>query len=371
MRILSAIACCTAASCVVGDGMDDLKAGGALSPADTSSGSGTIEPYARVCASGQTTFGVDVSKYNTSIDWARAKAAGVAFAFVRVSDGTAHPDPRFASYWAGAKAAGIVRGAYQLIRPDVGVAAQADLLIRALGNTYTPGDLPPVIDVEVTDGLGPHAVASFVNAWVARVKAALGVDPIVYTGKYFWRDQVGGDAALAGNPLWVAQYTTQCPDLPAPWTKWTFWQYYDKGRVDGIVGDVDMDRFDGSIDQLRAIAGSSSGSGSGSGSSGSTCQSSTLDAAVDDGACVQSATDAMWYQCTAGTWTSVASTAGCTTTFGWCASATLGSDVPPRTCVQARSDGQWYQCDGHHWAQPVDTTAFTGPAGACASEHPL
>jgi GH25 family lysozyme M1 (1,4-beta-N-acetylmuramidase) len=46
------------------------------------------------------------------------------------------------------------------------------------------------------------------------------VDPIVYTGKLFWRDQVGGPTSFAGNPLWIAQYTTLCPDLTSPWDTW-------------------------------------------------------------------------------------------------------------------------------------------------------
>ena len=68
--------------------------------------------------------------------------------------------------------------------------------MAAIG-TYQPGELPPVIDVEDDAGLAPATVASRVRAWVDRVQAALGVAPIVYTGKYCWRDEVGGPASFA------------------------------------------------------------------------------------------------------------------------------------------------------------------------------
>jgi hypothetical protein len=133
------------------------------------------------------------------------------------------------------------------------VTTQADMMIAAIG-TYTPGDLPPVIDVEDDGGLAPATVAARVRQWVDRVQNALGVTPIVYTGKYFWRDEVGGPSSFAPNPLWIAQYTSLCPDLPGPWTRWTFWQYTDSGSVAGVPGPVDTNRFNGSLAQLQAFA---------------------------------------------------------------------------------------------------------------------
>jgi lysozyme len=208
---------------------------------------------ARVCAEGATVKGVDVSKWQGAVNWTKVKAAGIEFAFVRLSDGTNTRDSQFNANWANSKAAGVIRGAYQFFRPGQSVNTQADMMIDAIG-TYTPGDLPPVIDVEDDGGLAPATVASRVRQWVDRVQAALGVTPIVYTGKYFWRDEVGGPASFKPNPLWIAQYTSLCPDIPAPWTRWTFWQYTDSGSVNGISGPVDTNRFNGSLAQLKEFA---------------------------------------------------------------------------------------------------------------------
>ena len=71
--------------------------------ADT--GVATIRQAATVCETANVN-GMDVSSYDTVTDWSAAKAAGIDFAFIRASDGTQYPDPSFAGYWSGAKAAG-------------------------------------------------------------------------------------------------------------------------------------------------------------------------------------------------------------------------------------------------------------------------
>ncbi|HEU4614201.1 MAG TPA: GH25 family lysozyme, partial [Kofleriaceae bacterium] len=242
---------------MVGDPPEDSVAGDGLAPDQDDGGGDLAQIEARVCATGATTLGIDVSYYQGNINWTSVKNAGVQFAFVRLSDGDVFQDPKFTANWNGAKQAGIVRGAYQFFRPNQSITAQADKMIAAIG-TYQAGDLPPVIDVEATGGLGPSAVASRVRTWVDRVKGALGVEPIVYTGKYFWRDQVGAPSSFAPNPLWIAQYTSMCPDLPSPWQKWTFWQYTDSGHVAGISGNVDMNRFNGSLAHRLAFANAGS-----------------------------------------------------------------------------------------------------------------
>ncbi|HTL36736.1 MAG TPA: hypothetical protein VL326_26560 [Kofleriaceae bacterium] len=121
------------------------------------------------------------------------------------------------------------------------------------------------------------------------------------------------------------------------------------------------------------------GGGGGGGGGGTTppdtgnasCASATLDRDVEDGVCVQSATDSAWYECTNGTWTARSSSAGCTEAYGFCSSATLGRNVPARTCVQAASNSVWYQCNGQNWTTPVSTSTKSGPIGDCATWNPL
>lgn len=204
------------------------------------------------CAAGPTVKGIDVSYYQGNIDWAQARADGVEFAFIRVSDGTGFLDPKFQRNWAEAKAKGVRRGAYQFFRSNQSPEAQADLLIAEVG-ALEPGDLPPVIDVETRDGQSAATIRNKVGRWLDRVEAALGVRPIIYTGPYFWRDRVDGDA-FGDHPLWIAHYGTRCPLVPEPWTEWAFHQHTASGRVRGIRGNVDMNVFNGSRGELAALA---------------------------------------------------------------------------------------------------------------------
>jgi hypothetical protein len=117
--------------------------------------------------------------------------------------------------------------------------------------------------------------------------------------------------------------------------------------------------------------GSGSGTGSGGGSTmGAACSSATLGRDVDAGTCVQSATDALWYQCNDGNWDEIPNDNACAVSFGYCNSASLGRDVPARTCVQSASSGTWFQCNGSAWVTPVNTSTRTGALGACSTWNP-
>ena len=205
-----------------------------------------------ICADGETVFGIDVSYYQGDIDWNAVAADGVEYAIVRVSHSTQFFDPQFDTNLAGSRAAGLHTGVYQYFEPDEDPIAQADLLLDALGELQ-PGDLPPVIDVESTAGLPPAQVASAVRAWIDHVEAELGVPPIIYTGHYFWQDNVAS-AEFGGYPLWIAWYGVECPgNVPTGWSEWAFHQYCDCGNVAGVSGQVDVNRFNGSLADLAAI----------------------------------------------------------------------------------------------------------------------
>ncbi len=200
------------------------------------------------CVEGPAIPGIDVSYHQDKIQWTKVRKDGVRFAFIRVSDGLTVEDPRFDENWAGAKQAHVLRGAYQFFRPEQSPTAQADLLIAAIARDG--GELAPVIDVEATGGKNPAQIAGAIKVWIERVRTRLGVEPIIYTSPEFWRERVGS-ADFSRQTLWLAHYTAECPRVPAPWKAWTFWQYSKTGRVSGIKGDVDLNVFAGTIDDLR------------------------------------------------------------------------------------------------------------------------
>ena len=213
----------------------------------------TREQCLSVCAQGPTLEGIDVSYWQGSINWDQVAADGISFAFIRVSDGTTTYDNKFQYNWSEAKRVGIVRGVYQFFRPNQDPVAQADLLISEIGGAMTPGDLPPVIDVESSGGLSKSTVVNRVAQWVDRIETVLGVSPIIYTSPGLW-SSYANSSAFGDYTLWVAHYYVNCPTMPTGWSDWEFHQYTDSGDVDGI-GSVYVDRnvFNGTMADLQAL----------------------------------------------------------------------------------------------------------------------
>jgi GH25 family lysozyme M1 (1,4-beta-N-acetylmuramidase) len=190
----------------------------------------TVQQPARVCADGPTVDGIDVSFYQGVIDWNRVAQSSVKFAIVRIGDGLGEDD-QFENNWNGARNAGLIRGAYQFFRAARDPDAMADIVIRKVGR-LGPGDLPVVLDLEGASiqDQAPATVIANARRWLAAVEAGTGKRPIIYTGFYVWRDQIG-DPDFSEYPLWIAAYVNRCPDISDHWNRWTFWQTSDSGRI--------------------------------------------------------------------------------------------------------------------------------------------
>jgi lysozyme len=199
-------------------------------------------------AGDETLAGIDVSHFQGEVDWDAVAAAGVRFAFIKATEGLEDVDPRFASNWEGSRAAGLLRGAYHFLHPNLDARQQAAhfLAVVALDDDA----LPPALDVEVTNGVAPAALTACIRTWLGTVEAALGCKPVVYTDPSFWRTNVGAD--LGAYPLWLACYAAT-PEIPASWPSWTFWQHSQSGTVSGIAGPVDLDTCRLTLDGLRQL----------------------------------------------------------------------------------------------------------------------
>lgn len=211
-----------------------------------------------------TLFGIDVSHHQGIIDWKKVKAAGVQFVFLKATEGETFVDKRYASNRAGAKAVGIPCGAYHFFRPKASTTAQINNFVKTVGKLQ-PGDLPPVLDIEVPEDWKDIAVKARVQMildWLNAVEKKLGVKPLVYINNPMARDELASAAELGNYKLWLAHYTDRpAPRVPAPWAGWTFWQYSENGVVDGVSSQAcDMNRFAGtSADLQRLLVPASSG----------------------------------------------------------------------------------------------------------------
>lgn len=172
--------------------------------------------------------GIDVSRYQKEIDWSAVRDSGIAFAYVKATEGTRLVDPYLARNLAGARQAGIPVGVYHFARPGDPVAQARFFRTTVSG----PVDLPWALDIEV-DVDDP---ASFVDRFVAEL-AAHGLRAIVYTYLAYWRQHLSGTR----HRLWIAAYRSAQPSVPGM----EVWQYTSSGSVPGIQGRVDRNRYVG------------------------------------------------------------------------------------------------------------------------------
>jgi GH25 family lysozyme M1 (1,4-beta-N-acetylmuramidase) len=189
--------------------------------------------------------GIDVSHFQGSINWSSVRANGVVFAYASIGDGTGFQDPLFDANWINMRNAGVLRGAYLFFEPGEDEVVQANLMIGKVGR-LGDGDLPCMIDVEVTGGQSGATIAAKVARLISLVRQGTGKQPVIYTGPFFWQNNV--NAASFGNvPLWIADYGVSCPLIPNGWSSWSLWQYSDGN------GQLDHDVLNGDVNALRRL----------------------------------------------------------------------------------------------------------------------
>lgn len=213
--------------------------------------------------------GIDVSYWNAGIDWPKVRAAGPRFVYIKATEGASYSDPTFDDNWRGAKTAGLLRGAYHFFRANTDAKKQAARFIDYVKSMDDKGELPPVLDLETHDGQTNDRLISRAKSWLDLVEAEFGRKPAIYSGQYFLQDhfsEPGGGPPLwaRDHPLWLAQYPNQYapgmqPSLPRGWFRWTFWQYSEKGQVNGINARVDLNLFNGALEDLYKFAGADTG----------------------------------------------------------------------------------------------------------------
>jgi lysozyme len=190
--------------------------------------------------------GIDISHYQSDIDWEAVSRQNIHFAFIKATEGKEWADPYFQQNWAAIKRVRLRRGAYHFFRPSISAKWQAQNFIAAV--SLETGDLPPVLDLEVADNISDKAVTEGAKQWLELIEKQYKVRPIIYTNLNCYTRFVAN--GLSNYPIWIARYNEAAPVLPT-YKAWYFWQYGDKGRIEGINGDVDLNVFNGKLKDLE------------------------------------------------------------------------------------------------------------------------
>ena len=175
--------------------------------------------------------GFDVSHHQGNIDWGELQKTQtspfpVRFVFMKASEGGDFSDTAFIHNFDEAR--------------------QADFFIRSV--KLESGDLPPVLDIEVR-GENEKKLRHDLKIWLDKIEHYYRVKPILYTS-YKFKTRYLNDSVFNSYPYWIAHYYADSVEYKG---QWRFWQHTDVGRLPGIREEVDLNVFNGTLDELKRM----------------------------------------------------------------------------------------------------------------------
>ena len=197
--------------------------------------------------------GIDVSEFNHSINWALVKRSGVEFAMIRVgyrgygTEGNFKEDANFRINIESAKKAGVPVGIYFVTQATNRNEAieEANWVINKLKGYSI--DYPVAIDIERSakpnglgraDGLDKNTRTYLAKTFCQTIQSS-GYTPLVYTN-VDWATNKLDMSQLSAYDTWIASYKQNIQSGPSYNGKYAIWQHTSSGKIDGILGNVDL-----------------------------------------------------------------------------------------------------------------------------------
>ncbi|PXY42031.1 glycoside hydrolase [Flavobacterium cheongpyeongense] len=196
-------------------------------------------------------IGLDVSEYQGKISWSYVDTLEqkypLDFVFIRATVGRDRKDFQFKRNWIGAKKNNMIRGAYHYYRPNENSIEQANLFIKTV--KLEKGDLPPVLDIEkLPKNQSLDSLKKGLKRWLLKVENHYKVRPIIYTGERYYADFLKDE--FGEYLFWIANYNFYREKIEEDWL---FWQFTEKATVPGIERTVDINIYNGDLQQLQYI----------------------------------------------------------------------------------------------------------------------
>ncbi len=199
--------------------------------------------------------GVDLSKHNGTVDFAKMKKAGVKYVILRAGyrgwadEGTLNKDSKFEEYIKAASKQGLSIGIYfysQAITTSE-AKAEADYTVNVIKNCKKHINLPVAFDYEFAEvekgrfdsawrkgTLDKTKCTSIAKAFCKEIKAK-GYQPMIYANKSFLSEVLDGKTLGKTYPIWLANYATKTTYDGS----FYIWQFSSTGKIDGVSGNVD------------------------------------------------------------------------------------------------------------------------------------
>lgn len=185
--------------------------------------------------------GIDVSKHNGNINWERvSQDPNIKFVYIKATEGASRVDKNYKENLREARAAGLKVGSYHFFRGYR--TAQEQFANFSKNVDKSQQDLVPMVDVEQTGNsqVAPALLRARLQEFMELVKEQYGKYPLLYSQHHFYNERLAPE--FNKYFIFMARYSKKEPELKGG-GKYNIWQHSEKGRIKGIHGDVDLDRF--------------------------------------------------------------------------------------------------------------------------------
>lgn len=195
--------------------------------------------------------GIDISHHQKEINWEDIKNHNFKFVFMKATEGIDFKDRLFNKNWVKAKEVGLIRGAYHFFTFKGNGIKQAENFIGTV--PVEENTLPPVIDLEF-DGNSKSVpskekIVKELKDFIDIVEKAYNQKPILYLTYDSYDQFIKGD--FLEYKIWIRDVFL-FPRVGDD-REWIFWQYSNRGRVNGINTYVDLNVFYGDINEFEKL----------------------------------------------------------------------------------------------------------------------
>lgn len=190
--------------------------------------------------------GIDVSEWQGRINYAEVAASGIEVVYIRASEGTGYIDPYFRENYEQAKANGLKTGFYHYVTARNTEEARQEANFFVSNIKGTEPDCKLAMDFEVFGDLSKEEINEISEVFLETVEDLSGKECVIYSDAYNARETFSEELAEK-YAIWVADYFVEEPANNGKWSFWVGFQYSDRGRINGISGNVDRDYFTNGI----------------------------------------------------------------------------------------------------------------------------
>lgn len=188
--------------------------------------------------------GIDVSNWQKNIDYYKVKNAGIKVVYIKASEGTTFIDPYLEKNYANAKANNLMIGFYHFLTAKTVSQAESQASFFASVIEGKEVDCKLAMDYEQFYGVSTDEINQIAVAFLRKLKQITKKDVIIYSNLNNLKNTFNKNVSNQGN-LWLAYYnnTNNLIGVNSAWDTYIGIQYTSTGRVPGIQGNVDRDRF--------------------------------------------------------------------------------------------------------------------------------